>query len=117
MADRTRLGEERTSDLTNFAGLADNSPKNTEKSDIGNSIWLVGSYPMPRDIPKLFALAEERVARTDAFLHTQHAFIDTLRRLGQDTTQAEAALHEWEGLRVGFIADRDRLREELEQAT
>lgn len=72
---------------------------------------------MTRDASKLLALAEERVERVDVFLGTQHAFIDTLRRLGQDTTDAEAALHEWEGLQVGFIADRDRLRQELEQAT
>ena len=69
---------------------------------------------MTRDVPKLLSLAEERVARVDVSLVTQHAFVQTLRRLGQDATQAEAALHTWEGLQVGFIAARDQLREELE---
>ena len=56
--------------------------------DSGDSPCLVGFSTMTRDVSKLLALAEERVARVDVFLGTQHAFIETLRRLGQDKTQA-----------------------------
>jgi hypothetical protein len=72
---------------------------------------------MTRDVPKLLALAEERVARVNIFLHTQRDFIKTLRHIGRDTTAAEVQLREWEDLQVRFIADRDKLRQELAQAT
>jgi len=72
---------------------------------------------MTRDLPKLLALADERIARSDVFLHTQRNLIETLRRLGHDTTNTDAGLREYEGMHAEFIADRDRLREELQEAT
>ena len=71
--------------------------------------------PVPRDLPKLLALAEERVARSEMFLRTQRELIQTLRRLGHETANANAVLLEYDGLHSRFIAARDRLREELER--
>ena len=70
---------------------------------------------MTRDVPKLLALAEERVARTEMLLQEQRALIDGRRAVGQDTTEASAVLLSLQELQARFIADRDRLREELEQ--
>ena len=70
---------------------------------------------MTRDVPKLLALAEERVARTEMFLEEQRVLIDGRRAVGQDTTEASAVLLSLQELQARFIADRDRLREELEQ--
>jgi len=71
---------------------------------------------MARDVPKLLELAEERVARSERFLRTQRELIETLRRLGHETADANAVLLEYDGLHSRFIAARDRLREELEQS-
>jgi hypothetical protein len=68
-----------------------------------------------RDVPKLLALAEERVARTEIFLQKQRVLIDGRRAVGQDTTQANAVLLSLRELQARFIAARDRLRQELEQ--
>jgi hypothetical protein len=68
-----------------------------------------------RDVPKLLALAEERVARTEIFLQKQRVLIDGRRALGQDATQANAVLLSLCELQARFIAARDRLRQELEQ--
>jgi len=72
--------------------------------------------PMARDISKLLELAEERVARSERFLRTQRELIETLRRLGYETADANALLLEYDGLHTRFIAARDRLREEQEQS-
>jgi len=72
--------------------------------------------PMARDISKLLELAEERVARSERFLRTQRELIETLRRLGHETADANALLLEYDGLHTRFIAARDRLREEQEQS-
>jgi hypothetical protein len=70
---------------------------------------------MMRDIPKLLALAEERVRRTDVFLHRQHEIIERLLTLGQDTTAATAVLRQLGQMQSRFLANRNRLRQELEQ--
>ena len=70
---------------------------------------------MARDISKLLELAEERVARSERFLRTQRELIETLRRLGYETADANALLLEYDGLHTRFIAARDRLREEQEE--
>lgn len=72
--------------------------------------------PMARDISKLLELAEERVARSERFLRTQRELIETLRRWGYETADANALLLEYDGLHTRFIAARDRLREEQEQS-
>jgi hypothetical protein len=61
------------------------------------------------------AVAEERVARTEKLLEEQRALIDGRRAVGQDTTEASAVLLSLHELQAGFIANRDRRREELEQ--
>jgi hypothetical protein len=70
---------------------------------------------MARDMTKLLELAEERVARSERFFRTQREHVETLRRLGHETADANALLLEYHGLHTRFIAVRDRLREELEQ--
>ena len=70
---------------------------------------------MPRDIPNLLALAEERVARSEVHLQKQRAIVATLRRLGRDTIDAEAILSEFARAQARFIDARDQLRDELEQ--
>ena len=70
---------------------------------------------MTRDIPELLALAEERVARSEACMRKQRDLIETLRRLGQDTTDADALQLEFKRVQAQFIGSRDRLRQELEQ--
>lgn len=81
-----------------------------------SALSLLGyGHAVTRDVPKLLALAEERVARTEMFLEEQRALIDGRRAVGQDTTEASAVLLSLQELQARFIADRDRLREELEQ--
>src|SRR5688572_28304960 len=46
------------------------------------------SSTLTPDIPNLLALAEERVARSEAHLPRQRDVIATLRRLGHDTIRA-----------------------------
>ena len=99
------------------------SPQNTEYSDIGSPGVRYSQSPAPgtvspmaRDISKLLELAEERVARSERFLRTQRELIETLRRLGHETADANALLLEYDGLHTRFIAARDRLREEQEQS-
>ena len=70
---------------------------------------------MTRDIPRLLALAEERVRRTDVFLDRQHEIIERLLALGQDTIAAAAVLRHLGQLQSRFLADRNQLRQELEQ--
>jgi len=70
---------------------------------------------MKRDLPKLLALAEERVAASEACLHKQREVIETLRRSGHDTTRADTLQGAFKLVQAQFIASRDRLREDLEQ--
>ena len=70
---------------------------------------------MTREIPELLALAEERIARSEACLDRQRAVIETLRRLGHDTTLADDLQLAFKLAQGQFIASRDRLREELEE--
>jgi hypothetical protein len=71
---------------------------------------------MTRDVSTLLALSEERVARADVFLKKQRELVEGLRAIGQDTTQASAVLLSFEDLQARFIANRDRLRQELEHS-
>ena len=72
---------------------------------------------MTRDVSSILQLAEKRIERVEVHLHLERSLIETLRFLKSDTAEAETRLHKYERLRARFIADRDRLREELEQAT
>ena len=69
-----------------------------------------------RDVSKLLALSEERVARAEVFLQKQRALIEGLRAIGRDTTEASAVLLSFQELQARFIANRDRLRQELEHS-
>ena len=71
--------------------------------------------PMARDISKLLELAEERVARSERFLRTQRELIETLRRLGYETADANALLLEYDGFTrdsslpgIGFERSRSK---------
>lgn len=68
---------------------------------------------MTRDVPKLLALSEERVARAEIFLQKQRGLIEGLRAIGQDTTVASAMLllrgQEKTHLRSAATAHRDRV--------
>ena len=70
---------------------------------------------MTRDIPELLALAEERIAQSEAGLRRQRDLIETLGRSGHDTTHADALQLAFRQMQAQFIVSRDRLREELEQ--
>jgi len=70
---------------------------------------------MKRDIPELLTLAEERVSAAEACIHRQRDLINTLRRSGYDTTDADALLVAFEKVQAQFIAYRDRLLDELEE--
>ena len=70
---------------------------------------------MARDIPELLALAEERIAQSEACLRRQRDLIETLSRSGHDTTDADALQLAFKEMQAQFIVSRDRLREELEQ--
>jgi len=70
-----------------------------------------------RDVPRLLALAEERIARANLFLRRQRAVIESLRAEGRVTTDASAVLFDAERLQAGFIAERNQLRQELERMT
>ena len=72
---------------------------------------------MARDVPKLLELAEERVARSERFLRRQRELIETLRRLGHETADANAVLLEYDGLHSRFIAARDRFERSWNKAT
>ena len=71
---------------------------------------------MTRNVPMVLAVAEERVARTDVFLHRQREIIANLRAGGSDTTATSAVLLELERRQARLRSDRDRLRHDLEQA-
>ena len=70
---------------------------------------------MARDIPELLALAEERIAQSEACLRRQRDLIEILSRGGHDTTDADALQLAFRQMQAQFIVSRDRLREELEQ--
>ena len=70
---------------------------------------------MKQDLPELLALAEERVAASEACLHKQRDVIESLRRLGHDTTRADTLQDAFKLVQAQFIASRDRLREDLEE--
>jgi hypothetical protein len=70
---------------------------------------------MTRDIPELLALAEERIAQSEACLRRQRDLVETLSRSGHDTTDADALHLAFKQVQAQFIVSRDRLREELEQ--
>jgi hypothetical protein len=65
----------------------------------------------------LLWLAEKHVAMGAHNFNRQRETIDALRRIGRDTTQAEELLRIFEHVQAAHVADRDRLRRELEQAT
>jgi len=69
---------------------------------------------MKRDEVEL-VLAGERVARANLFLQKQRAIIESLRAEGRDTTGASALLFDAERLQARFIAERNKLRQELER--
>jgi len=50
------------------------------------------------------------------FLQKQRALIEGLRAIGRDTTEASAVLLSFQELQARFIANRDRLRQELEHS-
>ena len=60
---------------------------------------------MTRDVSKLLALSEERVARAEIFLQKQRGLIEGLRAIGQDTTVASAMLLTFQGLTYLSLAD------------
>ena len=92
------------------------SRRNPEVSDIGNLAEFGRVLSMAPDAAKVLALADERVARSRAYLHTQREILETFRRLGHDTSHASALLREYEEVQGRIIAFRDQLREELEHA-
>jgi hypothetical protein len=71
---------------------------------------------MTRDVSTLLALSEERVARAEMFLQKQRALIEGLRTTGQDATEASEVLLAFQELQARSIANRDRLRQELEDS-
>ena len=85
-------------------------------SDIGNLALFGRVFPMTPDATKVLALADERVARSRVYLHTQRELLETFRRLGHDTSHAKALLREYEEVQERIISFRDRLRQELESA-
>ena len=59
----------------------------------------------------------ERIAEVEQRITEQRALIDRLSCHGYETTEATALLRLYEQTHAAFVADRIRLREELEQAT
>jgi hypothetical protein len=62
------------------------------------------------------ALAERHVAEGDRHLSRQRALIAELKRDGHGTGQAIDLLRTLEDTQATFIADRDRIRNELSKA-
>ena len=63
------------------------------------------------------AQAERHVAQGDGHILRQRALIDRLHRDGHETSVAEDLLRRFEEIQRMHIADRDRLRRELEALT
>ena len=61
------------------------------------------------------ALALRNVAQTEMHIAQQHESIETLERLGLDASALKGALIQFEELRAMHIADRDRLKKELDE--
>jgi hypothetical protein len=63
------------------------------------------------------ALAETHVAQGEEHIIRQRNIIETLARQGHDTTAADELLRQFEETLAAHIADRDRLRAELQAST
>ena len=63
------------------------------------------------------AQAEMQVAVSEEFVTRQREIVDALRRRGADTTAAKELLQTFEQVEAAHLADLDRLRAELAQAT
>jgi hypothetical protein len=61
------------------------------------------------------ALALRNVAQAEMHIAQQRANIATLERLDLDTWAAKAALLQFEELQAMHVADRDRLKKELDE--
>jgi hypothetical protein len=61
------------------------------------------------------ALAEQHVAQGERHIAEQRARIDELERSGADTTTAKEVLSVFQQTQTMHLADRERLRGELEQ--
>jgi len=61
------------------------------------------------------ALALRNVAQAEMHISQQRENIATLERLGLDTSAAKAALLQFEELQAMHVADRDRLKKELDE--
>ena len=61
------------------------------------------------------ALALRNVAQAEMHIVQQRESIATLERLGLDTSAVKAALLQFEALQAVHVADRDRLKKELDE--
>ena len=61
------------------------------------------------------ALALRNVVQTEMHIAQQHESIETLERLGLDASALKGALIQFEELRAMHVADRDRLKKELDE--
>ena len=62
------------------------------------------------------AMAERHVREGQQRVAKQRRLMDELERDGHDITSARELLYQFESLQATFIADRDRVRDELIQA-
>ena len=62
------------------------------------------------------AMAERHVARGEQIVARQRELVAELERDGHDVREAMALLKQFEALQALHVADRDRLRAEVDQA-
>ena len=62
------------------------------------------------------ALAEEHLAKGERHIARQRDVVQLLSRGGYDTTAARELLRDFEQSQAMYLADRERLRKELEEA-
>ncbi len=63
------------------------------------------------------ALAERHVVEGARHLNRQREIVAETEAVGRDSTLARALLHTFETTQDSYVADRDRLLRELEQAS
>jgi hypothetical protein len=77
------------------------------------SAWCCGKH-LDHDRSAALAEAERHVAEAEQHIIRQRQVIDDLDRHGHDTESARYLLRQFEELHAVHVADRDRLRSELE---
>lgn len=75
---------------------------------------MTGSISMLQDH---LSLAEKHVAIGEKNIAKQRALLDELARDGHDIAMAQQLLAQFEDLQALHVADRDRIRAELAEAT